>query len=192
MFIAITPHDHCVYQLMNREAEVIYVGSSSSLFSRLGQHAKTKDWWSHVAGISVESFATKGEMVSREQALIEMINPIHNDTYGLEPALAGASALLGRSVTREDIRAYVAGEIVRTEFRTAPAAEIWPDGVTSLRQFAEDRQMSLQTLIDWRNRRTDFPVEVAEGANRTKLYDPDHLKAYVQARLREPVEAPVE
>jgi hypothetical protein len=52
--------------------------------------------------------------------------------------------------------------------------------------------MSLQTLIDWRNRRTDFPVEVAEGANRTKLYDPDHLKAYVQARLREPVEAPVE
>lgn len=59
----------------------------------------------------------------------------------------------------------------------------------SLRQYAEESGVALQTLRDWSNRRADFPVEVAVGANRTKLYDHDHLKAYVRERLREPATA---
>jgi hypothetical protein len=46
--------------------------------------------------------------------------------------------------------------------------------------------MNYQTFIDWRNRRSDFPTEISVGANRTKLYDRDHLRAYVRERLREP------
>jgi len=62
-----------------------------------------------------------------------------------------------------------------------------PDGI-SLRRYANERGVDYQSLINWRNRRPDFPSEVGEGANRTKLYDQDHLNAFVRARLREPVD----
>jgi len=64
-----------------------------------------------------------------------------------------------------------------------------PEGV-SLRQFADEVDMEYSRWLKWRERRSDFPVEVAMGANRTKLYDPDHLRDFLRARLREPVEAP--
>src|SRR4051812_41991180 len=112
MFIAIPPHDHCVYQLIARDGQVIYVGSSSAIFNRLGQHAKTKDWWSHVAAIEVEAFATKEEMLDREQELIRMIDPIQNDVYGTRAALESAADLLGYTVTREDVRQYVREKLI--------------------------------------------------------------------------------
>jgi hypothetical protein len=69
-----------------------------------------------------------------------------------------------------------------------------PEGI-SLRQFAEEQGLSLTTLQNWRTRRQDFPREVAWGANKTHLYDRDHLKAFIRERqreLREPVEVPAE
>lgn len=70
-----------------------------------------------------------------------------------------------------------------------PSSEpVVPAGI-SLRLYAEEVGVELKTIINWRNRRSDFPVEIAMGANRTKLYDRDHLKAYVRDRLREPVTA---
>lgn len=75
---------------------------------------------------------------------------------------------------------------------TAQADIPWSEAVSSptavsLRAFAEASGVSYQSLVNWRQRRPDFPVEVSEGANRTKLYDRDHLKAYTAERLREPV-----
>lgn len=190
MFIAMPPHDHCVYQLLDRDAQVIYVGSSSWVFARLGQHAKSKDWWSQVCGISVESFATKMEMLNRERALIEMINPIYNDTYGTADALAMGSDLLGRKITREDVRAYVRGEIQKIPLarEDAQVSDDLPQGI-SLRRYAQEKGLELRTLQRWKERRTDFPVEVGEGAGRAKLYDRDHLDAFVAGRLREPATA---
>lgn len=63
---------------------------------------------------------------------------------------------------------------------------VTPDGI-SLRQYADEAGLDLQRLTRWRERRSDFPSEVSMGANRTKLYDRDHLRAYVRERLREPV-----
>ncbi len=71
--------------------------------------------------------------------------------------------------------------------RTPSSEVVTPEGV-SLRTFAGEQGLSLATLRKWADRQ-DFPVEVGIGANRTRLYDRDHLKAYVRARLREPVEA---
>jgi len=70
-----------------------------------------------------------------------------------------------------------------------PRSEPVPPPGISLRQYADDAGLELSTLTRWRERRSDFPVEVAIGANRTKLYDRDHLRDYVRARLREPVTA---
>jgi hypothetical protein len=59
-----------------------------------------------------------------------------------------------------------------------------PAGV-SLRLYADQAGLDLKTLTRWRERRSDFPVEVGLGANGAKLYDQDHLRAYVRERGRE-------
>ena len=69
---------------------------------------------------------------------------------------------------------------------TSRSEVVTPAGI-SLRQYADEVGMELKTITRWRERRSDFPVEVGMGANRTKLYDRDHLREYVRSRLREPV-----
>jgi hypothetical protein len=189
MFIAMPTHDHCVYQLIDRASEVIYVGSSSALFTRLGQHTKTKEWWSSVRGISVESFPTVDEMLDREAELIEMLDPIHNDTLGTAKALGMASALLGRKITREDVRAYVLADLVTPLMAENACSEPPTPAGISLRQYADDAGLELKTLMRWRERRSDFPSWVAIGARGVHLYERDHLRDYVRERLREPVTA---
>jgi hypothetical protein len=76
------------------------------------------------------------------------------------------------------------GENVRTPSSEPPT----PEGV-SLRLYADEAGLDVARLVRWRERRGDFPVEVALGARGVKLYERDHLRAYVRARLREPVEA---
>lgn len=78
---------------------------------------------------------------------------------------------------------------VGTEIPQNIRSEATPPSGISLRQYASEINMELKTIIRWRERRSDFPMEVGEGANNTKLYDRDHLKAYVAARLREPATA---
>jgi hypothetical protein len=62
-----------------------------------------------------------------------------------------------------------------------------PAGI-SLRQYADEVGVELKMITRWRERRSDFPVEVGYGGKpaNTKLYDRDHLRAYVRERLREP------
>ena len=79
----------------------------------------------------------------------------------------------------------IAGGVATTGNARVPSSEVvTPDGV-SLRLFADQQGLSLATLRKWRGERKDFPVPVAVGANRTDLFDQDHLKAYVRERGRE-------
>lgn len=79
------------------------------------------------------------------------------------------------------------GEDVENAWQEAPT----PAGIT-LRQYADEAGLELARLTRWRERRSDFPSWVGIGANGAHLYERDHLRDYVRARLREPVEAPAE
>lgn len=74
-----------------------------------------------------------------------------------------------------------------TRIPDVPWSEVPTPGV-SLRLAAEALGVELATLTRWRERRSDFPSEIGVGANNTKLYDMDHLRAYVRERGRERVE----
>jgi hypothetical protein len=108
-------------------------------------------------------------------------------TGGLERV--DVAALLERWSQDHDFLEGGGGTTLGTN--NARSEPVPPPGI-SLRQFAEDAGMEYAGLLKWREKRSDFPAEIAVGANRTKLYDRDHLRAYVAARLREPVEAPAE
>jgi hypothetical protein len=204
MMITLPPHEHCVYQLISREGSVIYVGSSSAIFARLAQHAKTKDWWTQVAAISVEAFLDKDRMLDREQELIKMLDPIYNDTYAVAPALVAVSMLLGETVTRGHVRDFLRARMTggwtpvsvtpEPELATDKAEEMEPEptpapsGIT-LRAYAEEIGMPLSRLTRWRERRDDFPSWIAIGPRGVHLFDRDHLQDYVRARVSETVSA---
>jgi hypothetical protein len=60
-----------------------------------------------------------------------------------------------------------------------------PPSATSLREYTDERPgLELATLLRWRERQSSFPRPVAEGPNRTHLYDRDELDTFVAARLR--------
>lgn len=178
--IPLPPHDHCVYQLIDRTGQVIYVGSSSAVFARLASHAKNKDWWTHVRAVEIESFISKDDMLDREQDLIEMISPVHNDTYGLESALTMGSALLGEKVTREDVRRYVARRMSPGAPQETASSEVV--GV-SLRDYAMARGVDAGKLKEWRRAHTEtFPEPVGQGPNRTALYAWDDLDLFCLTR----------
>jgi hypothetical protein len=80
------------------------------------------------------------------------------------------------------------GENVRTPSSEPVSALPTPEGI-SLRLYADEAGLDVARLTRWRERRGDFPMEVALGARGVKLYDRDHLRAYVRERLREPVSA---
>lgn len=61
-------------------------------------------------------------------------------------------------------------------------SEVVPDGI-SLRQFAAELDLDLPQVRRW-SARKGFPVEVAVGANRTALYDRDHLRDWYRDFLR--------
>lgn len=86
-----------------------------------------------------------------------------------------------------DVAAMMAGWATTTAEDSAPSSEAVPEGI-SLRQFADEQGLDLPRLRRWSEKK-GFPVEVAIGANRTKLYDRDHLRSWVRDYLREPAEA---
>lgn len=86
-----------------------------------------------------------------------------------------------------DVAAMMAGWATTTAEESMPSPEAVPEGI-SLRTFAEEQCLDLPRLRRWSEKK-GFPVEVAVGANRAKLYDRDHLKAWVRDYLREPAES---
>lgn len=84
-----------------------------------------------------------------------------------------------------DMDAMISAGVATTRIAETPSSEVVTPAGMSLRLFADSQGMSLATLRKWRSERADFPVPVGMGANRTDLFDQDHLKAYVRARGRE-------
>lgn len=72
-----------VYRLYDENGHLLYVGRTMNLGSRLGSHAAptstSRAWWSKVAGIEMEVFATKKEAVEAEGLAIALESPLMNE-----------------------------------------------------------------------------------------------------------------
>jgi predicted GIY-YIG superfamily endonuclease len=67
-----------VYTMRDAAGDVVYVGCTTRLDVRLGQHRNTKDFWREVATISLEHFDTWDEAYAAEQRLIDELRPPNN------------------------------------------------------------------------------------------------------------------
>lgn len=69
---------HTLYRLFCTNGELLYVGRTLDVRSRIKDHRVQKSWWSEVAQISLEHFASLEEVAAAERAAIADENPKWN------------------------------------------------------------------------------------------------------------------
>jgi hypothetical protein len=67
-----------LYRFFDSQGTLLYVGISRDWISRLGQHQKRSDFFSAVAGMTVERFPDRESVVAAELKAIESENPLFN------------------------------------------------------------------------------------------------------------------
>lgn len=86
-----------VYRLFGSADALLYVGITCWLATRLGDHKRTKAWWSEVVRVEVETFATRAEALAEECEAIDTESPLHNRHPGLR-----TEQLVRRAIVDED------------------------------------------------------------------------------------------
>lgn len=71
-----------LYRLFDVEGELLYVGITSALGSRLSAHRRTQPWWDEVAETAVEAFDDRRSALAAEREAIETEGPRFNKAPG--------------------------------------------------------------------------------------------------------------
>lgn len=67
-----------LYRFYDDAEELLYVGASADLITRMAQHSQEKPWWGDVADVKVQHFDTFDELVAAESHAIKAEKPLHN------------------------------------------------------------------------------------------------------------------
>lgn len=67
-----------LYRFFDSQGTLLYVGISGNWMARLKSHAKTADFYSAVAGMTIERFPDRESVVAAELEAIESENPLFN------------------------------------------------------------------------------------------------------------------
>lgn len=70
--------EEVLYRFFDSQGTLLYVGISRDWISRLGQHQKRADFFSAVAGMTLERFPDRESVVAAELTAIEKENPLFN------------------------------------------------------------------------------------------------------------------
>lgn len=69
-----------VYRIWSRDGELLYVGTSLSVASRLMTHDATKQWWQEVGSITLVHYPDYRDAVDAERLAINSEGPRFNQT----------------------------------------------------------------------------------------------------------------
>lgn len=79
--MTLAKHDHMptvLYRCYNAAGELLYVGVSMSVKTRLAAHGRERQWWPEVARITKEHFSTRAEALDAEFDAITSGQPRYN------------------------------------------------------------------------------------------------------------------
>lgn len=69
---------HILYRFFAADDTLLYVGMTRNPARRFEKHSSEKPWWSGVARIEIEHFATRDELKEAERCAIQDEKPVHN------------------------------------------------------------------------------------------------------------------
>lgn len=67
-----------LYRFYTDTGQLLYVGITMDPAKRFKSHRGKKDWWSDVAGITLEHYETRSELENAERRAIQVEHPLHN------------------------------------------------------------------------------------------------------------------
>lgn len=76
-----------VYRLYGESGDLLYVGVTQAMRTRMAAHRRDKAWWPEVANTVVRTYATREQALAVEHSAIENENPKYNIMPGINPAL---------------------------------------------------------------------------------------------------------
>jgi excinuclease UvrABC nuclease subunit len=69
---------HSVYRFYNADGELLWVGCTANLFSRLLSHRSGSPFHTQIASVQLEHFDSRTEARAAETAYIETLRPAYN------------------------------------------------------------------------------------------------------------------
>lgn len=72
---------HALYRFYAADGELLYIGITASLPTRIGDHRSDKPWWTKVADIKVEHFGDREAVLVAEAVAIRTERPTWNVTH---------------------------------------------------------------------------------------------------------------
>jgi len=72
---------HALYRFFNHDGQLLYVGITLNLGSRLTKHRDDKPWWAEVARVMVAQFDSREEVLAAEKVAIRTEQPKYNIQY---------------------------------------------------------------------------------------------------------------
>jgi predicted GIY-YIG superfamily endonuclease len=85
------PKGAYVYRAYNKYGEILYVGVTGNLFSRMNQHARQSVWWKDAARLEWDEYAKRAWAVKAEADLIYALKPPFNLAGKYRRTVAGSA-----------------------------------------------------------------------------------------------------
>lgn len=79
--LAKDPGRHYVYLASDSRGRLLYIGVTTDVFRRMGNHADRAPWYPNLAHLEVEEHASRDEALRREAHLIRRFAPKHNTLH---------------------------------------------------------------------------------------------------------------
>jgi hypothetical protein len=79
----VSGQQNALYRAFNSEGDLLYVGISLSPLTRIRQHRQTKDWWTEIANITIESFPDRSSASHAEVLAIQEERPRYNVVHNV-------------------------------------------------------------------------------------------------------------
>jgi hypothetical protein len=74
-----------LYRHFDKHGTLLYVGISATLGGRIKAHQRNSQWFNTVDRITLEHFATRGDVLQAERDAITTEHPLHNKVYNRLP-----------------------------------------------------------------------------------------------------------
>jgi predicted GIY-YIG superfamily endonuclease len=104
--------EHALYRFYGINDELLYIGITANIGSRLKQHSKAKPWWTDVHHITLEHYEDRAKVLAAETAAIIAERPRHNIVYNRNrpatpPALKPQPISIVDDMTPEQFAGYM-------------------------------------------------------------------------------------
>lgn len=196
---------HALYRFYGDAGILLYVGITDNPQRRFGQHAKGKDWWPQVRGISIDWYETRQAVEAAERRAVSVEQPLHNKVLRRRlVALPGPPRSLG-DMSRPEIELVMAVECAWTSFWWNDPSAVRPtQGFASRSKYRHDGRRYAPQPDDWpavvaemhrQGVTEDQALEAIRVIKEANRFDPERMAADVMwpvfTELVKPAAVPV-